>query len=356
MAAARLLAIGMNTRRHARRYAPLRNTRFCARAPVAAVLALAGFTACSGRAPGSAAGSAAEPAVESQTNSPNQLNQASPLKAQAVLRLHVNRALTAQEQAVVQKRLRPRRVDFTKASLSVEAQSGESPTDLLAALVPGQFRIFQVLPIDDSRVQTVAAALKAYGGAASRIAIAATSYAGTTRHIAHWEWFVSADTAAAAHTTALAELQAVPEPATTVANTRDALAALRIVPGVKADPRRSAPHRWPLYLVEKQAAVDNSAIATATPRVVVDANTPPVVNLTFTPTGAQTFAAFSRAAIDSQIAIALDGVVYTAPIVASEIPSGTVSIITGSHAEAIKLAAILDAGPLPEDLQFASQP
>lgn len=78
------------------------------------------------------------------------------------------------------------------------------------------------------------------------------------------------------------------------------------------------------------------------------------VNMTFNTAGTITWAEITRRNINKPIAIVLDGRVVSAPTVQEVIPNGE-SQITGNFtaAQAQSLAAVLQSGALPVDLQFS---
>lgn len=82
----------------------------------------------------------------------------------------------------------------------------------------------------------------------------------------------------------------------------------------------------------------------------------PAVSLTFNSEGRDLFADLTRNNIDKQIAIYLDGVLMSAPVVNQEIPNGEAQI-TGDFTfeEAKALADRLDLGALPVNLTLISQ-
>lgn len=79
----------------------------------------------------------------------------------------------------------------------------------------------------------------------------------------------------------------------------------------------------------------------------------PEVSLTFTPKGAQLFAQITQQNVGRQLAIVLDGVVYTAPVIESVIPNGK-AVINGLSGlrQASDIALVLRSGALPVALSI----
>ena len=82
----------------------------------------------------------------------------------------------------------------------------------------------------------------------------------------------------------------------------------------------------------------------------------PHISIEFNREGAQTFAQVTGANIDRQLAIVLDGVVQSAPVIRSRIPDGN-AIIEGqfSHEDARLLATVLRAGALPAPVRIIEE-
>jgi preprotein translocase subunit SecD len=95
--------------------------------------------------------------------------------------------------------------------------------------------------------------------------------------------------------------------------------------------------------VQKAPLLDCTAISSAT----VTKDTPtgaPQIEVEFTEVGGELFAAITKENIDKRLAIVLDGHLYSAPVIRSEIPGGKAQI-TGSFTEeeARELAAKINA-------------
>ncbi len=124
----------------------------------------------------------------------------------------------------------------------------------------------------------------------------------------------------------------------------------RLMWGVKAIDE--AETTFELYAIrantrDGSAPLDGQAVADAKGEFAQQGSAA-VVNMTMTPTGAKTWARMTADNIGEFIAIVLDGYVYSAPRVNSEIPNGR-SEITGNFTieEARDLANVLKSGKLP---------
>lgn len=123
------------------------------------------------------------------------------------------------------------------------------------------------------------------------------------------------------------------------------------------DERRGIRYR-PLYLLEKDAQLTGDAIADARVAVGPDAQHPnaPYVRLTMTRKASGKFAAITGANVNRRLAIVLDGVVKSAPVIREKIPGGR-SSITGDFSveEAKDLAIVLRAGALPAPVKVLEE-
>ena len=82
----------------------------------------------------------------------------------------------------------------------------------------------------------------------------------------------------------------------------------------------------------------------------------PAVGLTFTAKGAKVFASVTAANIDRQLAIVVDGSLYSAPNIQVAIPDGRAQI-TGSFnsVEAQRLVNVLRSGALPTKVKIVEE-
>ena len=114
------------------------------------------------------------------------------------------------------------------------------------------------------------------------------------------------------------------------------------------------------YLVEENAALTGEALQDA--RVQIDQQkNEPYVSLEFKSNGAKLFEEITGASIGRQLAIILDGNVYSAPNIQARIGGGRAQITLGSGGfnrvmkDARDLALVLRAGALPVQLDFLEQ-
>ncbi len=107
-------------------------------------------------------------------------------------------------------------------------------------------------------------------------------------------------------------------------------------------------------LVEDQAQLTGDAISDA--RVDFDQNGQMEVALSLSSVGAQDFARITSENVGRQLAIVLDGIVYSSPVIRSAITGGRASITGGfSTEEAKQLKVVLKAGALPAPLQVLEE-
>jgi preprotein translocase subunit SecD len=110
-----------------------------------------------------------------------------------------------------------------------------------------------------------------------------------------------------------------------------------------------------LYCVNKTAELTGGVITNATANISPETSSP-VVNMTMNSQGAADWARITGANIKKRIAIILDGVVYSAPVVQNKITGGR-SEITGmaDMKEAQLLAIVLKAGALPAPVDIIEE-
>jgi protein-export membrane protein SecD len=98
-------------------------------------------------------------------------------------------------------------------------------------------------------------------------------------------------------------------------------------------------------------------------RVGLDQNSQlPHVEFSLNPTGTKTFSDLTKANVGKQMAIVLDDLVYSAPVIRSHIPGGSGVITLGQYSdynklfkEASDLVVVLRAGSLPTTLDFLEE-
>lgn len=107
-------------------------------------------------------------------------------------------------------------------------------------------------------------------------------------------------------------------------------------------------------VVEDQAQLTGDAVSDA--RVEFDQNGQVEVSLLLSSAGAQDFARITSENVGRQLAIILDGVVYSSPVIRSAITGGRASITGGfTTDEAKQLKVVLKAGALPAPLQVLEE-
>jgi preprotein translocase subunit SecD len=106
-----------------------------------------------------------------------------------------------------------------------------------------------------------------------------------------------------------------------------------------------------LYVVKREPEMKGGSIATANAQIGLESTNPGAwgVSMKMTPTGRIEFSRITGANIGRNLAIVLDGVVSSAPVIRDRIPSGDASITGGSFniETARDLAIVLRAGALP---------
>jgi len=115
---------------------------------------------------------------------------------------------------------------------------------------------------------------------------------------------------------------------------------------------------FPLYLVHAKSVLTGSAILTADAGIGTANNPMGVkVDLTMTRKARGKWAAITGANVGKRIAIVLDNIVQSAPVVRERIPSGRSEITMGKSSidEARDLAIILKAGALPAPVKITEE-
>jgi protein-export membrane protein SecD len=106
-----------------------------------------------------------------------------------------------------------------------------------------------------------------------------------------------------------------------------------------------------LYVVKREPEMKGGSIATANAQIGLESTNPGSwgVSMKMTPTGRIDFARITGANIGRNLAIVLDGVISSAPVIRDRIPTGDASITGGSFniETARDLAIVLRAGALP---------
>ncbi len=110
------------------------------------------------------------------------------------------------------------------------------------------------------------------------------------------------------------------------------------------------------YLVKSTAEITGAYLTTARVELGRQDTGLPYVSLEFNPEGSKIFAKVTEANIDRHLAIVLDGVVQSAPVIRSKIPDGRAIIEGNFNIEDAKfLATILRAGALPAPVKIIEE-
>lgn len=114
-----------------------------------------------------------------------------------------------------------------------------------------------------------------------------------------------------------------------------------------------------IYLVKKEAVLTGGVVTdarAATGPIGSDVSGQPVVNLTMNAEGAKTWARFTGANIQKNVAIVLDKKVYMAPVIRDRIPGGRTQISGLDNIEEAKdIANVLRAGKLPAPVKIQEE-
>ncbi len=109
-------------------------------------------------------------------------------------------------------------------------------------------------------------------------------------------------------------------------------------------------------LLEKKALLTGDALSAA--RIGQDQYSLPDVELEFTPEGSKAFAEITKKYINRELAIVLDGVIYSAPVINQAIESGKAEITKRfgfDVKEAADLSLVLRAGALPAPISIEEE-
>jgi preprotein translocase subunit SecD len=110
-----------------------------------------------------------------------------------------------------------------------------------------------------------------------------------------------------------------------------------------------------LYMVNKEPEMTGGVIEDAT-ATINQQTSEPIVNMQMNAEGARDWARITGANIDKRIAIVLDNVVYSAPVVNEKIPSGRSQISGMADMDEAKLLEIvLKAGALPAPIDIIEE-
>jgi len=113
------------------------------------------------------------------------------------------------------------------------------------------------------------------------------------------------------------------------------------------------------YVMSREALMTGSVVISADMRPGLDSDYPnaPGVSMRLTRSGGRDFAEHTGAHIGEFVALVLDGVVNSAPVIRSRIPAGTPASITGNFTdeEARDLVILLRAGRLPAPMTIVEE-
>jgi len=114
-----------------------------------------------------------------------------------------------------------------------------------------------------------------------------------------------------------------------------------------------------IYVLKREAEMTGGSVASAEAQVGLEQTNPGAwgVSMKMTPRGRSDFARVTAANVQRQLAIVLDGVVQSAPVIRDKIPSGDASITGGNFDinTAKDLAIVLRAGALPAPVKILEE-
>ncbi|MDW8465128.1 MAG: protein translocase subunit SecD [Chloroherpetonaceae bacterium] len=130
---------------------------------------------------------------------------------------------------------------------------------------------------------------------------------------------------------------------------------LEFLPDARPFQNEAGENVYRLYPVKREAELEGGVIVDARATFSIDGSRPEVT-MKMNDAGTRTWARVTGANIDKQIAIVLNGVVFSAPVVKSKIPNGS-SVINGlaSAEEARDLEIVLKAGALPAPVRIVEE-
>ncbi len=130
---------------------------------------------------------------------------------------------------------------------------------------------------------------------------------------------------------------------------------LQFLPDARPFQNDAGENVYRLYPLKREAELEGGVIVDARATFSIDGSRPEV-NMKMNDEGTRKWARITGANIDKQIAIVLDGVVFSAPVVKSKIPNGS-SVINGlaSAEEARDLEIVLKAGALPAPVRIVEE-
>jgi preprotein translocase subunit SecD len=139
------------------------------------------------------------------------------------------------------------------------------------------------------------------------------------------------------------------------ADVRERFGDLQFLPDARPFQNDAGENVYRLYALKREAELEGGVIVDARATFSIDGSRPEV-NMKMNDEGTRKWARITGANIDKQIAIVLDGTVFSAPVVKSKIPNGS-SVINGlaSAEEARDLEIVLKAGALPAPVRIVEE-
>jgi preprotein translocase subunit SecD len=139
------------------------------------------------------------------------------------------------------------------------------------------------------------------------------------------------------------------------ADVRERFGDLQFLPDARPFQNDAGENVYRLYPLKREAELEGGVIVDARATFSIDGSRPEV-NMKMNDEGTRKWARITGANIDKQIAIVLDGTVFSAPVVKSKIPNGS-SVINGlaSAEEARDLEIVLKAGALPAPVRIVEE-
>lgn len=121
-------------------------------------------------------------------------------------------------------------------------------------------------------------------------------------------------------------------------------------------------YTWTSYVLHANIEMSGEDIRDAMVGQASSIESQPIVSMTFTPAGGRQFARVTGENINKRMAIVLDGVVESAPVIQGKIPNGQAQITLGGNRgynqvveEGTKLALILKSGAIPATIKILEE-
>ncbi|MDD9950596.1 MAG: protein translocase subunit SecD [Zetaproteobacteria bacterium] len=121
-------------------------------------------------------------------------------------------------------------------------------------------------------------------------------------------------------------------------------------------------YTWISYVTHATTELSGEDIREAVVGQASSIESQPIVSMTFTPAGGRQFARVTGENINKRMAIVLDGVIESAPVIQGKIPNGQAQITLGGNRsynqaveEGTKLALILKSGAIPATIKILEE-